>query len=90
MAAAPPAYGPTCLHSTDEEKGTATMPASAASAEQPAKMMTLAEIQAHAAAHVHLAHKVANVPADGKKLHKIDAAALADRANDSAFAGISR
>ena len=68
----------------------ATMPASAASAEQPAKMMTLAEIQAHAAAHVHLAHKAANVPAGGKKLHKIDAAALADRANDSAFAGISR
>jgi hypothetical protein len=42
------------------------MPASAASAEQPAKMMTLAEIQAHAAAHVHLAHKAANVPAGGK------------------------
>jgi hypothetical protein len=87
LAAAPPAYGPTCLHSTDEEKGTATMPASAASAEQPAKMMTLAEIQAHADAHVHLA---ANVPAGGKKLHKIDAAALADRANELAFAGISR
>ena len=66
MAAAPPAYGPTCLHSTDEEKGTATMPASAASAEQPAKMMTLAEIQAHAAAHVHLAHNAANVQAGGK------------------------
>ena len=77
-------------HSTDEEKGTATMPASAASAEQPAKMMTLAEIQAHVAAHVHLSHKAANVPAGGKKLHKIDAAALADRANDLAFAGISR
>ena len=65
MAAAPPAYGP-FTRSTDEEKGTATMPASAASAEQPAKMMTLAEIQAHAAAHVHLAHKAANVPAGGK------------------------
>ena len=54
------------------------------------RRVTLAEIQAHAAAHVHLAHKAANVPAGGKKLHKIDAAALADRANDSAFAGISR
>ena len=80
-------------HSTDEEKGTATMPVSAASGGatgQDDDACRNPSARRRTRAPGAQGGKCAGRRQEVAQLTEIDAAALADRANDSAFAGISR